>query len=203
MTSTTLSNGIVIDSNTRASTGYKQSSFNSKQRQYLAWVNKESLVESDPRVNLVQPGSSPTFTLGWFDDSREAAYAAAFFTQHRDIILNEYFTHVVSTDGKIDRQQVFSVVRLDFPKDLYDLPKGVEHTARAKAIKAIIKSDRRIRKNVVAIAMSIDSRPAKDFIVAKHGFPTVKNLIAKFGRDVVQTAHDNLSVNEYELRFGI
>lgn len=197
MTSTTLSNGIVIDSNTRASTGYKQSSFNSKQRQYLAWVNKESLAEIDSRVNVAQPGSSPTFTLGWFNDSREAAYAAAFFTQHRDTILNDYFSHVVSADGKIDRQQVFSVVGLDFPEDLYTLPKGVEHTSRVKATRTSTKALHSESKT------TIDSRPAKDFIVAKHGFPLIKELIAKFGRAVVQTAHDTLTVNEYELRFGI
>lgn len=200
MNSVTLNDGIVIDFNTRASSGYKQSSFNNKQRQYLAWVKKDDLLDTDPRVNLVQPGSSPTFTLGWFNDSREAAYAAAYFSTNRKTVLDQYFNSVTSAATKIDRQQVFSVIGLGFPSDLYTLPQSAPQTARIKSAKVSFKTT---RVSKAKAAINIDNRPAKDFIVAKIGFALVKDLIAKFGREAVQTAHDNLSVNEYELRFGI
>ena len=69
----------------------------------------------------------------------------------------------------------------------------IRHAGQAPARKSVKVTD----------DVTIDNRPAKDFIVAKHGFPLIKELITKFGRAVVQTAHDTLTVNEYELRFGI
>lgn len=117
-----LSNGIVIEPSHRTSSGYKNSSYNTNQRQFLAWVKKEPIEKLDRRVNIVQPGSSPTFTLGWFNDAREAAYAGAYFLSKPEELLKRYFSLVTRDDVRNGRAQIFTVLDIDFPDDLYDLP---------------------------------------------------------------------------------
>lgn len=193
MNTTTLSNGVTIHPN-RNETGYQFASYNTNQRQFLSYVHKVDVVAVAPEAADFQPGSSPTFTLGWFDDAREAAYAAEFFMKNITKIISEY------NQLNPNRKQVFSMLDIDFPSDLYQLPVP---NVKVSAIKT--KQARKALVRAVTKAVTkTDNRIGRDIICQLFDFKSViASLGAKFGRTLVAREMDVLTVNEFELRYGI
>jgi len=52
-------------------------------------------------------------------------------------------------------------------------------------------------------SVNIDNRPAREVFFTKYGHNEAKALQNKFGRDLVTKEFDVLTINEFELRFGL
>jgi hypothetical protein len=189
----TLSDGVIIEPSDRANTGYKHSSFNTNIRQFLSWVKKEPLEQIDKRVNVVQGGSSPTFTLGWFDDAREAAYAAAYFQQNTEELLKKYFKQVTKEDVRTGRAQLFRVIGIDFPKDLYDLPEVDPDSIDGEPRGNYGVKNKEIEKtsNLEKIKQGQSKNSAEDtFIEFLQSNSEIKNALSNIPADERQDARD-------------
>lgn len=120
----TLSDGITIRPS-KIGLGYHSGSWNPQAKKFIANVSKRPLLPIDPRLEKIQPNTPNAVQLGWFNDGREAAYAAEYFRRNISEILHKFFKKIERNEIS-PRTQIFAALpeMLNFPADLYDLPKA-------------------------------------------------------------------------------
>jgi len=192
-------NGIEINYSSRGNTGYLGAAFcpswtMNAEKPFIAACGKPS----DPAlVDLLRAPDATALHLGHYADSREAAYVTGLYKADPEGILRELMTN--GHNG----------LEVDFPAELYDLP---EFLTKEEALNLNIEykerkaSGRKSGKVTVGKIIRTDDRSVqanRKVLAEAHGTDVYIKLSSTFGREVVQTAIDNLTVNEFELRFGL
>jgi hypothetical protein len=60
-----------------------------------------------------------------------------------------------------------------------------------------------VTRRVASPKVHTDLRPAKEVFYSKYGFDTARQLMQKFGQALVRREFDILTMNEFELRYGL
>lgn len=144
---------------------------------------------TDPEVmrNVVAQHRT-SLHLGSYADAREAAYVVGRY--HQDPIGTIQY---VNANGAWD----------NFPSDLYNLPEGLAFDKAVELLNArLAKTSKSTSKRIKKI-ISMDNRPARESFFSKYSQDTAKQLRSKFGSDLVRREFDLLTINEFELRFGL
>ena len=193
-------NGLEIAYSDRGYTGYRGASFSPSwtmnlEKPFIAACGKPS----DPAlVGLLRAPEATALHLGHFADAREAAYVTALYKSDPVGILTELYHN--GHNG----------LNVSFPAELYDLP---EFLTKAEAQELVaqrqveLKSGRRTRRTVsVGKIIRTDNRSVagnRGVLSDLYGRNVFLDLSDKFGREVVKNDIDTLTINEFELRYGL
>jgi hypothetical protein len=194
-----LINGIEINYSSRGNTGYLGAAFcpswtMNAEKPFIAACGKPS----DPAlVDLLRAPDATALHLGHYADSREAAYVTALYKADPEGILRE-----LQNNGH-------NGLEVTFPAELYDLP---EILTKEEALKLNIeyktrkRSGRKLGKVTVGRIIKTDDRLVgsnRKVLGQAHGNDIYIKLSSTYGREIVKNAVDTLTVNEFELRFGL
>lgn len=186
-----LSDGVVLNQSVRKNnrTGYTYAALSpswtlNADKPFIAACGNPS----DPEVmkNVVAQLRT-SLHLGSYADAREAAY-----------VVGKYHQDPINTLRYINSNGVWD----NFPADLYNLPEGLAFD------KAVALLNSRLTKNntrgtKVKQTISMDNRPARESFFSKYSQDVAKQLRTKFGSDMVRCEFDVLTINEFELRYGL
>jgi len=183
-------NNLEVKTSTRGASGYEGCSFSP------AWTQNEAVPfiaatsnPTEPELIALLPAKHRTaLHLGHYADSREAAYVVAYYKANmREVILS------LVNNGCVD---------IHFPSELYDLPVFISQAeaefkvSECKAKKGIVRA----KKENCA---KTDDRPAdSNFAVLSQNHDMI-SLQKRFGRDTCIQSRKTLTINEFELRFGL
>ncbi len=191
-----LSDGVVIEYSTRANnrTGFTGAAISpswtlDNSKPFIAACGNPT----DPVVmSEVVAQQRTSLHLGHYADSREAAYVVAKYKQDPITVIRE-----VQNNGSW----------VDFPEDLYTLQEVLTHSDAVDLIQQSRiqskNSGNTVKISKKVITPKVDNRPARDAYFEKYNHDTSKQLWAKFGRDLVRREFDILTINEFELRYGL
>ena len=130
--------GVIIKQSNRTNTGFEGVTFSVNWRPTAPFV---ASAKNDEELFAATGTKSNTVHIGYFSDSREAAYAKSVFENS-------------SIDEKID--MLNNGVDLAYPADLYTLPQHITLTAAQAQIAAHIAKNRKPRKPRVFDAVKAD-----------------------------------------------
>lgn len=192
----TLSTGVTVEVSTRKNnrTGYTGSALSpswtlDSAKPFIAACGNPS----DPAIKaLLKAQLRTSLHMGNYSDAREAAYVVGMYRKD-PVNTIQYFQSNDSWDT--------------FPEDLYNLPVGLEYDEAVKILTAKSKNSVKSPRKSKVVSTSLSSiafRPVKDaFYDAGYNWEVIKDLCTRFGTATVSHDYEALTVNEFELRYGI
>ena len=190
----TVVNGYKINTG-RGQAGYAGTCFSTEWRGHDAapFIATATRPNDNSLDKYIAPGAR-VLHLGYYDDSRKAAYVAAMYQHDPKATVQLWIAH--------NKQ-----IEVEYPKELFELPEylTLEDAQRMLAghgVKVSPKQTRACATRVVAAHVHAD-KPATDVATQIWGNNVFIDLAKKFGKETVLTARKYLNVNEFALRFGL
>ena len=201
MSTYVLSDGIkietvkLVENGGQSTTGYLGASFSDKwaMSDFDKLFTAASTQLDDP---VLLEKTNATLRTAWhggkYSDPREAAYVVALMKHDPASVIDAL--EVEKQINGCNAGMLDSV----FPTDLYDLPVFFTHKQAVKAIKRRIATGESMK--------AIDNRMVdgnRGVMGKKYGSGIFKSLAETFGRDTVHRDIQKLTINEFQLRYGL
>ena len=194
----TLNNGVVIENsnNSRNRTGYRGVALNLV---YTSHDNEtpfaaECGLPNDPTIKAqLNINKRTAWHGGFYSDAREAAYVVALFKENP-----------IAIDSIISKNSVFD----NFPSDLYDLSVFLTLKDAQRIVNLKLEEIRRVKQTNkrtirTRVNVKVNNSPVEKYWKELYVQYNIANLAEKFGKETIITARKYLTVNEFELRFGL
>lgn len=196
-----LNNGVVVEASDRKGnrTGYTGASI------FVAFGNLDPVKPfvaacGNPRDASIKDQLQANKRTAWhggdYNDAREAAYVVARFKLNPIAIDRE----IQANGGVYD----------DFPADLYTLPiftslKDAQKIVNDKIAEKRENSARVVKKQSTKrkASLQVNNAPVDKYWAELYEKYNIPALAVKFGKDAIITSRKFLTVNEFELRFGL
>ena len=171
-------NKLVINRSTRGVTGYEGATFSpawtlNEQKPFIAAIGNPT----DTYLKTLLTAKDRTaLHLGQYSDSREAAYVVAMYKNDPENVL-------------LELRDTGTLV-VEFPKELYALPE----------LLTCSEAQEQIKKTTV---IKTDDRPADKNFAELNAKYNINELAKRFGKELLLQSRKYLTINEFELRFGL
>lgn len=177
--------GVIIKPSNRTNTGFEGVTFSVNWRPAAPFV---ASAKNDEELFAATGTKSNTVHIGYFSDSREAAYAKSVFENS-------------PTDEKINMLK--NGVDLAYPADLYELPEQITHADAEQRIMAYRKTKQVFKLTDAAVKQTLQHiLDSNSLTVQKIGLPIIGDWVKSVMRAKPETEEDlsallNQYVNDY------